>query len=280
MLTRRGVIAGLAAVPLIGAAADSAFAALERRSGGRLGVAIVDTGSGRRLTWRADERFPMCSTFKLLAVAGVLARVDRGTERLNHAIAIDATAVVGHAPRTRPAIGRTLPVAALCDAAITVSDNGAANLLLGRIGGPAGLTAWLRAIGDPVTRLDRIEPGLNECRPGDPRDTTSPAAMVATLERLTIGDVLRPASRQRLVGWLIANTTGGTRLRAGLPSDWRIGDKTGTSDDAAGTSNDVALVNPLERTPLLVAAFLTRSPLSGPERDAVIADVGRLAAQI
>jgi beta-lactamase class A len=110
-----------------------------------------------------------------------------------------------------------MTLAALCEATMTLSDNTAGNLVLKAIGGPAGFTAFARALGDPVTRLDRWEPGLNEARPGDPRDTTSPDAMAANLQRLALGDALSPRSRDRLVAWLVANTTGDARLRAGAP---------------------------------------------------------------
>ncbi len=279
MLTRRALVGGLAAVPLLGATPDD-VAELEQRSGGRMGVVIHDSGSAAALRWRADERFPLCSVVKLFLAAAVLARVDAGTERLARRVPVNLAAVVGHAPVTRPLIGGSATLATLCQAAMTVSDNGAANLLFDVLGGPAAVTAWLRTIGDGVTRLDRIEPALNECRPGDPRDTTTTAAAATILRRLTLGKVLKPQSRVQLNAWLAANTTGGARLRAGVPSSWLTGDKTGTSSEAAGTSNDIAVLYPPARAPIVVAAFLTRSQLDGAGRDGILAAVGRIAATI
>jgi beta-lactamase class A len=281
MIGRRPVLAGLllAAAPV--PAADP-LAALERRSRGRLGVSILDTATGRRVGYREDERFPMCSTFKLLAAAHALSRVDHGLETLDREVEITAAALVpGNSPTTQPQVGGTLNVEMLCEAAMIVSDNTAANLLLASGGGPAGLTAFVRTLGDRETRLDRIEPELNVVPPGDPRDTTTPAAMVGLLQRLVLGTVLSPASRKRLTAWLLDNRTGGKRLRAGLPAGWRIGDKTGTWEGhGTGTSNDVAVIWPNGRAPLLVSAYLTSSPLGGAARDAVLADVGRFAASL
>jgi beta-lactamase class A len=164
----------------------------------------------------------------------------------------------------------------ICAAAITMSDNTAGNLLLAAIGGPSGLTAYARSLGDEVTRLDRTEPELNEALPDDPRDTTAPAAMVADLARLLTGDALLDQSRRRLLAWLLASKTGDARLRAGVPNGWQVGDKTGSGE--RGTANDVGIIRPPGRAPLLVAVYLTQSPQSADQRNAVIASVGRLIA--
>jgi beta-lactamase class A len=252
--------------------------ALERRHGGRLGVSILDTASGKRTGHRADERFPMCSTFKFLAAAQVLARVDRGEEKLERRIIFAKKDLVTYSPVTEKHLGAPgMSVAELCHAAITLSDNTAGNLLLDSFGGPAGLTAFARSLGDTVTRLDRRETELNEAIPGDPRDTTTPAAMLDDMRTLLLGDVLSPASRMQLADWLRATTTGGSRLRAGLPKDWRVGDKTGTSDN--GVSNDIAIVWPPGRAPLLVTAYYAESTAPQETRNAVIAEVGRIAAE-
>lgn len=260
-------------------ALERQLARLEHESGGRLGVAVLDTGSGKRFGHRADEHFPMCSTFKALLAAAVLARVDAGQESLARHIVYGHEALVEYSPLAEKHVGEPgLSVAELCKAAVTLSDNGAANLLLESLGGPAALTAWLRTTGDTVTRLDRNEPTLNEGTPGDPRDTTTPTAMLETLQRLLLGDVLKPTSREQLRDWLLANQTGDARLRAGVPKDWKVGDKTGTGPKATGTSNDVAILYPPGRAPLLVTAYLTRSTVSAEQRDKVLAEVGRLAA--
>ena len=256
---------------------SAALAALERRHGGRLGVSILDTGSGRRATHRAGERFLMCSTFKLLAVAAVLARVDRGAERLDRRIVFGRNVLLSHAPVTRVRVGPPgMSVAELCDAAITVSDNTAANLLLASVGGPAAVTAFVRGLGDAVTRLDRIEPDLNAGGPGDLRDTTTPDAMLRTLQELLLGPALADGSRGRLLAWLRACSTGNGRLRAGVRAGWVVGDKTGSGSH--GETNDVAILFPPRREPLLVTAYYAGSSADAASRSAVLADVGRIAA--
>jgi beta-lactamase class A len=241
-----------------GAALRKAVAAIEARSGGRLGVAVLDTADGRRFGWKADERFPMCSTFKMLLAAATLKRVDGGRERLQRLVPVGENDPVGNSPFTASMVGKTATVAQLCQAAITVSDNGAANLLLAAVGGPARVTAFARSLGDPVTRLDRTEPALNTAIPGDPRDTTSPRAILDDLRLLLLGAALAPGSRAQLQAWLVANTTGGARLRAGLPKGWKVGDKTGSS--GGGTINDLAIAWPRGRAPLLIASYATQCP--------------------
>ncbi|MGU3537534.1 class A beta-lactamase [Methylobacterium sp. A54F] len=263
---------------------EPALARIEAESGGRLGVAILDAGSGRVVGHRADERFPLCSTFKLLAAAAILARVEAGRERLERSVPYTAAMIVPDSPVTQARLGTgglpagegAMPLDALCAAAITRSDNTAGNLLLDAIGGPAGLTAYLRGLGDPVTRLDRIEPDLNEAAPGDPRDTTTPAAMLASLRRLLLGDALSPDGRARLTGWLLDNRTGDARLRARLPPGWRVGDKTGSG--AFGTTNDVGLIRPPDGAPILAAIYLTQTTAAAEARNATVAAVGRVLA--
>jgi hypothetical protein len=177
---------------------------------------------------RGDERFALCSTFKLLAAAFVLARVDRNEESLTRRIAYARDYLVDYSPITEKHIGEGLTLGDICEAAVTVSDNTAGNLLLDSFGGPAKLTAYLRSLGDRVTRLDRREPELNEVRPGDPRDTTAPVAMLEILRKTVLGTALSASSRKQLIAWLVANKTGDKRLRAGVPRGWRVGDKTGS----------------------------------------------------
>jgi beta-lactamase class A len=257
--------------------AKARLARLEADSGGRLGVVMLDIGSGVRVGHRENERFAMCSTFKLLAAACVLARVDRNEERLDRRIAFPASAVVANSPATKDrAGGDGMTLAELCEAAMTLSDNTAGNLLLASFGGPAGLTAYARSLGDATTRLDRIETELNEAAPGDPRDTTTPAAMLESMRRLVLGDALTPASRTQLTAWLVANKTGDKRLRAGLPKDWRVGDKTGAGEH--GATNDVAVMWPPGRGPILVTAYHAEAPGSADAHNAVLAAVGRIVA--
>ncbi len=269
----------LLSAPALIAGAPDPFAAVERRVGGRLGVFALDTGSGRRLGHRADERFAMCSTFKALLAARVLQAVDAGRERAATRLRYGRADLLPNSPVSRARLAAGLTLAQACEAAVTVSDNTAADLLLARVGGPAGLTRWLRDLGDPATRLDRAEPALNSALPGDPRDTTTPAAVVATWRTLLTGAALTPASRGVLEGWLRATRTGERRLRAGLPSTWTCGDKTGTSGDAAGTWNDIAIARPPGRAPILVAAFLTRSPAPRAAAEGALAEVGRVVGE-
>jgi len=247
---------------------------LEAKGGGRLGVAVIDSRDGALIQHRGDERFPMCSTFKALAAAAVLKGLGADLAGLQRKIRFEKSDLVEYSPVTgEHAGGDGMTLAELCEAAVTRSDNTAGNLLLKNIGGPEGLTAFARSIGDEVTRLDRIETELNEATPGDPRDTTSPNAMAANLRKLLLGDALLPPARDQLATWMAANTTGDTRLRAGLPKDWRVGDKTGTGRH--GTNNDIAIVSPPNRPPLLVTAYLTGANIDMGGPNEIIASIGR-----
>lgn len=269
-----GIAPRLLAVPLRDAAAR--LAELERVHGGRLGVAMLDTGSGRRIAHRGDQRFLMCSTFKLLLAAAVLARVDRGEEKPDRRIVFDKSVLLDWAPVTRQHVGPPgMTVADLCQAAITQSDNTAANLLLKQIGGPQAVTAYARGLGDEATLLDRYEPELN------PRDTTTPQSMLADMQQLLLGDRLSLSSREALIRWLVDCQTGLQSLRAGLPKGWRAGDKTGQWDgDGAGANNDVAIIWPPRRKPLLVTAYYMNHTMESAGRKAVLAEVGRIAATV
>ncbi|SBW02937.1 Beta-lactamase FAR-1 [uncultured Alphaproteobacteria bacterium] len=276
LLTRRrfsGLLASALTLPLAARAAEDPFAAIEARIGGRLGVAILDTGSGASWARRDDERFPLCSTFKVLAVGAVLARVDAGAEDLDEPVPIAAAEVVEYSPVTGRRAGGEMRLAEICEAALTRSDNTAGNLLLKRIGGPAGLTAFARTLDDAVTRLDRWETDLNAAIPGDPRDTTTPEAMVDDLGALLLGDRLSPTSAERLIAWMRANATGDAKLRAGLPAGWQVADKTGGGDH--GATADVAVIWPPTGDPLIVAVYIHESPASFDARNAAIAEVAR-----
>lgn len=255
---------------------ETRLAELEHGVGGRLGVAALDTANGRRVSYRAGERFPMCSTFKLPLVAAVLQRVDTGREQLARHVRYDQAAVLEYAPTTSPHVTDGLSVEQLCEASLVVSDNTAANLLLETLGGPAGLTTFFRSIGDVTSRLDRNEPMLNTAIEGDERDTTTPSAMLASMRQLLVGDVLSATSRARLQAWLVATTTGGKRLRAGLPADYRVGDKTGTGNN--GATNDLAIAWPKAKPPLLIAAYSVGSSASTDRLSQVLAGAARLIA--
>lgn len=247
---------------------------IEAAAAGRLGVAVLDTADGRLEGHRLDERFPMCSTFKWLASALVLHRVDRGQERLERRIRFGREVLVPHSPVTSKHVGAAgMTLAELCEATITVSDNAAGNLILKSFGGPAALTGYARSLGDTMTRLDRWEPELNEATPGDPRDTTTPRAMATALRAAVLGDALSAASRAQLAAWLEATRTNGKRLRAALPAGWRMGSKTGTG--ARGTTNDVGVFWPPARAAIVVAVYLTEAAADEPARNAAVARVAR-----
>jgi beta-lactamase class A len=274
-ISRRVVVGGLLLTPVAHAAAAPARAiqTLEAQTGAKIGVAALDTGTGKTIFHRAADRFVMCSTFKLSLVAATLARADKGGEQLDRLVRYDKP-VLGVSPATNKNWPHGMTVADLCGAAIIYSDNTAANVLLARLGGPAAVTAFWRAIGDRISRLDDNEPKLNI--PDGMRNTTMPADMMANLKSLLLGETLSSLSRARLLGWMHANTTGGTMLKAGLPPGWTIGDKTGRNP-GPGLTNDIAIITPPTsnnqgRKPILAAVYTSHAD------DAVIAGVGRILA--
>jgi len=235
------------------AAVEAQLAQIEGRFGGRLGVFGLDTGSGASVGHRADERFLMCSTSKVYAVSAVLRLRNARPGLLDSVVRYDSRRLVDYSPVTSQHVGTGMTVSAICDAAITRSDNTAENLLLDTVGGPSAVTAFVRTLGDQVSRFDRTEPDLNDTSPGDERDTSTPRQMAVDLRRLALDDGLDPAGRDLLTGWLNANTTGATRIRAGLPTGWTVGDKTGSG--AQGEINDIAVARPPGRAPLIIAVY-------------------------
>ena len=258
--------------------ANKRLAEIEAREGGRLGVFVRDTGTGATIEHRADERFPMCSTFKLLAAAAALKRVDEGAERLDRKIAYGPSDLLEYAPIAKAHVAEGgMTLADLCAAAIDWSDNTAGNLVLQIDRRARRIHAFARSLGDEVTRLDRNEPTLNKSLPGDPRDTTSPRAMAADMQKVLVGDALSDASRRQLQTWLINDKVGDKRLRAGLPSSWRIGDKTGTGD--RGSTNAVAIIWPPDRAPLIATVYYTESSAPMDARNAIHKEIGGLIAE-
>ncbi len=239
----------------------------------RVGLAVLDTADGQRWQYRADERFPMASTSKALICAALLAR-GHGTMRT--AWLVQQEAIQSYAPTTEKLIGESVPAAQLCAITMRDSDNTAANGVLELLGGPAAVTSFLRTIGDSVTRLDRNEPSLNEAKPGDPRDTTTPQAMVQTLQNLVLGDALEPHARERLIVWLRNNEVGGPLLRAGVPEDWTMADRTGAG--GFGTRAVVAVMWPPKRAPLIATVYVTETEASMDDRNAAIAAIGKAIA--
>jgi beta-lactamase class A len=293
-LTRRGVMLGSVALAACAPTPstppadpplpdDPRFAAIETRIGGRIGVAALNTADGAWLTHRAQERFAMCSTFKWVLAAAVLHSVQSGVGlTLDQQVRYSQADILPNSPRTQANLSRGwMSVEEMCEAIMLVSDNTAANALLVGVNGPEGLTHFLNANGDGVSRLDRTETALNENLRGDPRDTTTPDASVRTLERfLTTDAVLNTASREKLIGWMIACQTGLTRLRAGLPPSWRVGDKTGTSDGGHNATNDVAIAWPDQnRAPIIIASYLSDSSVDMAARNAAHADIARIVAE-
>ena len=282
--TRRALLGKVAAAGLgllfggrAMAATDDDFARLERESGGRLGVAAVDTGSDVRLAYRADERFAMCSTFKFVAAAAVLSAVDKGDLALDKRIPFGEADLLSYAPVTKKHVAEgRLSLEELCAAAVRVSDNTAANLILREIGGPAGWTAYARTLGDTTSRLDRIEPDLNLAAEGEVRDTTTPKAMLGNLDRLLIGDALSEGSRKKLEDWMLESPVTGPLIRAGVPKTWQVADKTGGGANA--TRNDVGILYRPEKAPLLVAIYFTGSKLDMDGQNKVIATAASLIA--
>ena len=262
------------------------LASLEVEAGGRLGVCALDVASGRSFGVREHERFALCSTFKLLLAAAVLRRSDQGQLDLQRTISFGAADMLSHAPVTSARLKEgSMSVRDLCAAAVEMSDNPAANLLLNQIEGPAGLTRALRSMGDATTRLDRNEMSLNTNLRGDERDTTTPHAMAHIVARILTGDVLSAQSRHLLIGWLKASPTGARRIRAGLPADWEAGDKTGTG--ANGAVNDVAIFWPPGRSPKspgspwVLAIYMSESTRPTAELEPFHAGVaGRVAAAV
>ena len=247
--------------------------------GGRLGVAAIETGSGREIRFDADSRYGMASTFKLPLAGAVLALAERGKISLEEKLPFPPGKPLDDSPaveRYRSEGG--LSVIRLCSAIVELSDNTGANMLLQRIGGPQALTAFIRTCGDKVTRLDRFEMALNSNLPGDPRDTTSPAAMARLTRTLVLGDVLSRQSRNHLSTWLQKSVPGPDRLKAGMPSPpWLVGHKTGTGSN--GNVNDVAVAWRSGKPPVVVACYQSGGTADRPTRFAAHASVGRLVAE-
>lgn len=254
---------------------------LEQQHSARLGVYARNTAAGRIVRYRAHERFPLCSVFKTLAAAAVLRDLDRDGEFLARRIRYSEKDVTdsGYAPITGTPenLATGMTVAELCAASIRYSDNAAANLLLRELGGPAAVTRFCRSAGDRTTRLDRWEPELNSAEPWRVTDTTSPGAIGRTYARLALGTTLAPGDRRRLTGWLLGNTTGGEKLRAGLPSGWAVADKTGSGK--YGTNNDVGLVWPPGHAPLVMAVLTTRREPDAAPDNPLIAETATLLAR-
>lgn len=281
MTNRRQLIAGaamLAALPAF-AQQKGVLDRIRDETGGRIGLAVYDSDSGRRYFDGAEARFAMCSTFKVPLAAAVLARADRGEIDLKREIRFSEADLLDHAPVVKANIAKgALPIETLLEAAVVMSDNAAANLVFGQISGPRGLTKFIRDCGDAITRSDRDEPTLNLVRNGEVRDTTTPQAMLWLLNKILLGETLSAPSRARLTGWMEASPTGKDRLRAGLPKSWQVGDKTGTSGE--GYAHDIAIATPPGRKPILIACYLDAPMLPAAKANAAHAQVGALVGAL
>jgi beta-lactamase class A len=287
LIQRRTLLLGASVLPLAGActawsgtgsqsSAEAQLAELESAAGGRLGVVGFNTGSGARIQHRAHERFPLCSTFKLMLAAAVLERSAKDASLLSKNVSYSKSDLIEHSPITEKHVSTGMTVAAMCAATIQYSDNAAANLLLKVLGGPATVTAFARGIGDQTFRLDRTEPELNTSIPGDPRDTTTPAAMSDSIQRLVLGDALGAGQRDQLRTWLLGNTTNTERFLAGVPAGWKVGDKTGGG--SYGSNNDVGVLWPPAGAPIVLSVYLTFPQKDAKVRNDVVASATRIAA--
>lgn len=263
---------------------DEAFKAIELSTGGRLGAYILDTGTGKSLSWRADERFCHCSTFKLSLAALALREADAGRLDLTERLSFSQSDVIGYSPVIKQHLAEgSMAIMELAKAIQITSDNAAANVLMRRLGGPGAVTRFWRSMGDSVSRLDGYEPEINVIPPGTQENSTTPRAMAETLRRIVLGNVLKPDSRDLLQGWMAATRTGLTRIRAGIPADWRCLDKTGTGmrPIVGNKTNDLAvLFPPGGRAPLIAVGYVDRTEFSEDVRkqdEAALMELGRTA---
>lgn len=288
---RRKLLLAAAAIPAISALtpllayaantslqqAQQQLAALEKASGGRLGVVAINTADGTTLQLNGGQRFPFCSTFKVIAASAILHHSLNNNGFMQQRIRYQKSDLVAYSPITEKHLDGGMIVAELCAAALQYSDNTAVNLLMKQLGGPEAITAYARSIGDSTFRLDRWETELNSAIPGDERDTTTPAAMAASLQKLTLGNALPQAQREQLVAWMKGNTTGGKRIRAGVPAGAIVADKTGGGD--YGTTNDIGIVWRENRAPLAIVVYFTQPQQDAKANNEVIAAAARIVSQ-
>ena len=267
----------LFAAPATGiAAAQTQLAALEQAAGGRLGVAAWRQGGDLRIAHRADERFPLCSTFKAMLAAAVLARSASQPGLLDQHVRYEKKELVTYSPITEKHLDDGMSVADLCAATLQYSDNSAANFLMVILGGPQAVTAYARSIGNTVFQLERWETELNSAIPGEVRDTASPASMAHSLQQLLLGTSLPAPQRQLLDSWMRGNTTGDKRIRGGLPAGWAVADKTGSG--AYGSVNDIGVAYPASGAPLVIAVYYTREQKNAPTNQDIISAATRIVA--
>ncbi|WP_312477909.1 class A beta-lactamase [Kosakonia cowanii] len=250
---------------------------LENKSGGKLGLTVVDTSDGTTYSWRGDEKFPLCSTSKVMVVAAILKKSESDTNLLAKKITINKSDMVNYNPITSKYIDSSMTITELSKAALQYSDNAAMNKLLSYLGGPRYATQFARTIGDKAYSLDRNEPGLNTAIPSDSRDTTTPSAMAETLNKLILGSALKKEQKAKLTEWMKGNTTGLNSIKAGLPAEWTVADKTGSGD--YGTTNDVAVIWPKNHAPVILTTYFTQPEKDASARKDVLASAAKLIAE-
>lgn len=285
MITRRELISAVVAAAIAADAQaaerpETALKNIQKRIGGRLGVHVLDSQSGRRFGIDENSRYAMASTFKVALAASLLWQVDRKAFTLEHRLPIAKSDLLPNSPAVEVKLMSTadaMTVRELLAAAVAQGDNAATNILLRAMGGPSAVTEFFRTLGDMTTRLDRFEIELNSNIADDPRDTTTPRAMVDSLLAIFTRDVLALPSRALLIDWMTASKTGQDRLRAGLPKSWNSGDKSGSG--ANGAVNDVAITYPPGRRPIFIAVYMSDSKLTTPELNAAHAEIGRIVAR-
>jgi beta-lactamase class A len=285
MITRRELLSAVTAVALATGAeaaerAESALKNIQKRIGGRLGVHVLDSQSGKRFGLDENSRYAMASTFKVALAAALLWQIDRKAFTLENRIHIDKSQLLLNSPAVEVklmASADAMTVRELLAAAVTQSDNAATNVLLRAMGGPSMVTEFFRTIGDHVSRLDRYELELNSNVVDDPRDTTTPRSMVDSMLAIFTRDVLSITSRALLIDWMTASKNGLDRVRAGLPKSWNGGDKTGNGDN--GAINDIVVTYPPNRRPIFIAVYMSESKLTVPELSAAHAEIGRIVAR-
>lgn len=253
------------------------LAALEASSGGRLGVTAINTANNTRIEYRGNERFPFCSTFKVLAVASILKQSMANKDLLQQRVTYGKDDLVTYSPVTEKHIHDGMTVTELTEATLVYGDNSAANFLMKKLGGPEAVTVFARSIGDATFKQDRWEPDLNTAIPGDLRDTTTPAAMADSLRKIALGNVLAPAQRDRLLKGMTNSVTGNARIRAGVSQGWIVGDRSGSSQ--YGTTNDIAVIWPLNCQPIVLVIYLVQSKQDAPHREDILASATRLVIE-
>lgn len=287
---RKTVLMAAAVVPMLAFSAPSwartatkmtsvqqQLTALEKESGGRLGVMLIDTADNSQIAYRADERFAMCSTSKFMAASAILKESEVKKNLLTQHVALKKSDLVNYNPITEKHLNEGMTIGELAAAALQYSDNTAMNKLIEHLGGPNKVTDYARTLGDNTFRLDRTEPTLNTAIPGDERDTTSPRAMALSLQHATLGSALAEPQRAQLVEWMKGNTTGAMSIRAGLPATWIVGDKTGSGD--YGTTNDIAVIWPENKAPLVLVTYFTQPEKDAKSRRDVLASAAKIVTQ-